>query len=41
LLPDVETTTEFDNDEYGDVPAEDEAATLNEYVPEDRDVDWH
>jgi hypothetical protein len=38
-LPDVETTTEFDNDEYGDAPAEDEADTLNEYVPAERDVD--
>jgi hypothetical protein len=40
-LPEVETTTELDNGEYGDVPAEDEADTLNEYVPAERDVDWH
>jgi len=38
-LPEVETTTEFDNDEYGDEPADDEADTLNEYVPDDKDVD--
>jgi hypothetical protein len=41
LLPDVETTTELDSDEYGDVPAEDDADTLNEYVPADSEEAWH
>lgn len=33
LLPDVETTTELDSDENGDVPADEDADTLNVYVP--------
>jgi hypothetical protein len=39
LLPDVETTIELDSDENGDVPAAEDAETLKEYVPAEREVD--
>ena len=41
LFPDAETMTEFDGDEYGEVPAEDVADTLNWYVPAESVEVWH
>jgi hypothetical protein len=41
LFPEAETVTEFDNDEYDDVPAEDVADTLNWYVPAESVDVWH
>jgi len=41
LFPEAETVTELDNDEYGEVPAEDVADTLNWYVPAESEEVWH